>query len=114
MDAATAALAGTGIGLLGNALVTWINRHYDERKARRELMYKTGFDYWKTAFEAAQVIGNRNVPFEAFFLYGIELMELSEDKTLSKEQRLVKVGEARMRHDMLIKNWMETAGPKIA
>jgi hypothetical protein len=60
---------------------------------------------------------NRNVPFEApfeaLFLYAMELMEISE-RNLSKKHFLTKVGEARARHDQLIKNWMENSGPKIA
>jgi hypothetical protein len=45
MDAAAAGLIGAALGFFGNAVVTWINRHYDESKARRELMIKTAWDY---------------------------------------------------------------------
>jgi|SRR5689334_14845521 hypothetical protein len=31
-------------------------------------MYKTAFDYWKTAFQAAEARNLKNVPFEALFL----------------------------------------------
>jgi hypothetical protein len=40
MDAATAGLFGVAIGICGNALATWINKHFEERKARRELFIK--------------------------------------------------------------------------
>jgi hypothetical protein len=51
MDAAAAGLVGAAIGFLGNALVTWINKHFDERKARRELLIKTASDYFSSHVE---------------------------------------------------------------
>jgi hypothetical protein len=113
VDIATAGLIGTVLGAIISQLGSLITGYFNDRKARRELMYKTAFDYWKTAFEAAQSKDNRNVPFEALFLYGMELMEISE-RHLSKKHFLTKVKEARARHDELIKNWMENSGPKIA
>ena len=53
MDAATAGLIGVVIGSLANTVVTWINKHFEERKASREFRQKTAFDYWQTAFQAA-------------------------------------------------------------
>ncbi|MGA8656448.1 MAG: hypothetical protein WB586_09890 [Chthoniobacterales bacterium] len=114
VDSATATLLGTILGAAISQLANLINGYFGERKARRKLMYKTAFDYWKTAFDAAQASNNKNVPFEALFLYATELMAISERKYRSKEVFLAKVAEARARHDALIKNWMETSGPKIA
>jgi hypothetical protein len=47
MDAATAALVGAALGFVGNAL-TWITKHFDERKAQRELIIKSAWDYYTT------------------------------------------------------------------
>jgi hypothetical protein len=114
IDSATFGLLGAVIGAVISQVGNLTTRVFDDRKARRELMYKTAFDYWKTAFEAAQVVNNRNVPFEALFLYAIELMEISERKKRSLQHFLDEVTEARVRHDALIKNWKESAGPKVA
>jgi hypothetical protein len=89
MDAATAGLVGAAIGFSGNALITWINRYFDEKKARCELKLKTAFDYWQTAFQAAISKGSENVPFEAFFLHAVQIMELTERKDLSADEFIV-------------------------
>ena len=114
VDSATATLLGTVLGAMISQAANVINGFFGDRKARRELMYKTAFDYWKTAFQAAEARNFKNVPFEALFLYRMELMAISERNYRSKEAFLAKVAEARARHDALIKNWMETSGPKIA
>jgi hypothetical protein len=60
MPAATAGLIGAALGFCGNSLVAWINRHFDERKARRELLVKTAWDYFSSRYETAKVTGGRN------------------------------------------------------
>jgi hypothetical protein len=46
MNAAVAGFLGTCIGTFGTLAVTWLTKHYEEKKARRELMVKTAWDYW--------------------------------------------------------------------
>jgi hypothetical protein len=99
MDAATAGLLGTAIGaaigFFGNASITWINRSFDEKRARRELKTKTAFDYWQTAFQKTEA-----VPFEASFFLAIKIMELTERKHLSEEEfvaELKKLDQVKLR-----------------
>jgi hypothetical protein len=50
------------VGSFGTFAVTWLTKHYEVKKARRERRIKTAFDYWKSAFEAAQAKGRDTVP----------------------------------------------------
>jgi hypothetical protein len=87
MDAAAAGLIGAALGFLGNALVTWINKHYDERKAQRELMIKTSWDYYVSVGEAGKNIpGGILMPFEVFILYTPRVVELALRENLSNEE----------------------------
>jgi hypothetical protein len=91
MDAATAALIGAAIGFLGNALVTWITKHFDERKARRELMLKTAWDYYSSRLELAKEVakerGRGNFPpFSTFLFHTIRTVDLALRENLSNQQ----------------------------
>jgi hypothetical protein len=87
MDAATAGLLGASLVLLGNAVVTGINRYFDERKSRRNLMINTAWDYYVSVGEAAKnVPGGILMPFEVFLLYTPRVVELALRENLSKEE----------------------------
>jgi hypothetical protein len=45
VDSATATLLGTVLGAMISQAANVINGFFGDRKARRELMYKTAFDY---------------------------------------------------------------------
>jgi hypothetical protein len=82
MDATTAALLGAVIGFLGNAFVTWINKHFDERKAQRELMLKTAWDYYSSRLELAKEVakergGGDFPPFSTFLFHTIRTVDLA-------------------------------------
>jgi hypothetical protein len=109
MDAATAGLLGVAIGLIGNAVITWINRRFDEKRSSRELKTKTAFDYWKAAFEKSE-----RVPFEASFFLAVKIMELTERKHLSEEEFVSELRRLRDRHNVMIAEWMRTRGPTQA
>ena len=42
---AAVGLIGACIGSFGTLVVTWLTKHYEEKKARRELLVKTDFDF---------------------------------------------------------------------
>jgi hypothetical protein len=91
MDATTAALLGAAIGFLGNAVVTWINKHFDERKAQRELMLKTAWDYYSSRLELAKEVakergGGHFPPFSTFLFHTIRTVDLALRKNLSNQQ----------------------------
>jgi len=93
MNAATAALLGAGIGILGNLALTWINKHFDEKKARRELLIKTSWDHFSTLAEWTK--GQRVAPFEAFLFHTMKVIELALNKNLSDEQIVEEVRKIR-------------------
>ena len=68
--------------------MTCINRHYDERKARRELLVKTAWDYFSSKFEIAKLTGGALAPFEVFVFYTVKVVELAVRKNLSDEKTL--------------------------
>jgi hypothetical protein len=91
MDATTAALLGAAIGFLGNAVVTWINKRFDERKARRELMIKTAWDYYSSRREIAEEVakergGGKFTPFSTFLFHTIRTVDLALRENLSNQQ----------------------------
>lgn len=93
-DAATAALVGAAIGFVGNALVTWINKHFDERKARREIILKSAWDYYATRLEIAKdwakvrPEGAPIPPFSTFLFYTTKVVDLALRKNLSDQKVL--------------------------
>jgi hypothetical protein len=86
MNAAVAGFLGTCIGTFGTLAVTWLTKHYEEKKARRELMVKTAWDYWAKGFDAAQTRGAQTAPFEAFMFHALKIIELADHKSLSNKQ----------------------------
>jgi hypothetical protein len=87
MNAAIAALAGAGIGFVGNALTTWINRYFDEKKARRELAVKTACDQWATEFNGRiNKSGGRLAPLEVYLFHTLKVVDLATRKNLSNEE----------------------------
>jgi hypothetical protein len=85
-DAAIAALAGAGIGIFGTLGSTWINRFFDERKARRELLIKTSWDHFLTRAEITKVKGGELARFETYVFYTLKVIDLALTKNLSNEQ----------------------------
>ena|ERR1700731_1604238 len=114
LPTAIAGFVGVLVGSFGTFAVTWLTKHYEEKKARRELRIKTAFDYWKSAFEAAQAKGRDTVPFEAFFPFALQIIDLAERKGLSQEQFMAELSKVRARHDALTADWLRSHGPKIA
>lgn len=96
MDAATGVVLGAAIGafsaligVFGNVGVTWITKHYDERKERRELILKSAWDYYSTVLEVGKAIpGSKQQPFDAFLFYMVKVVDLALRKGLSDEQLL--------------------------
>jgi len=86
MNAAIAALAGAVIGFVGNALSTWINRYFDEKKARRELMVKTAWDQWSTEFNRIRSSPARLAPLEVYLFHTLKVVDLATRTNLSNEQ----------------------------
>src|SRR2546430_10055566 len=95
MNAATAALLGAGIGIFGTLVSTWINRHFDEKKARRELMIKTGWDHYSTVAKFAKETGGGIAPFETYLFHTLKVVELALNKDLSNEQIVEEVRKIR-------------------
>ena len=85
MDAATAGLIGAAVGFLANALVTWINRHFDERKARRELMIKAAWDYYALTLNKSQP-EVPTAPFSTYLFHTVKTVELAMRKNLSDQK----------------------------
>lgn len=90
MDSAIAGLLGAAIGFAGNAVVTCINKHYDEKKARRELLVKTAWDHYSSVSELAKTKeGGVLMPFELFVLHTTRVIELAlRAQFLSNEETL--------------------------
>jgi hypothetical protein len=86
MNAATAALLGAGIGILGTLVSTWINRHFDEKKARRELMVKTGWDHYSTLATFAKDKGGGIAPFETYLFHTLKIVELALNDNSGREK----------------------------
>lgn len=95
MNAATAALLGAGIGIFGTLISTWINRHFDEKKARRELMVKTSWDHYSTLAEFTKAQGGRLAPFETYPFHTQKVIELALNESLSNEQIVEEVRKIR-------------------
>jgi len=95
MNAATAALLGAGIGIFGTLISTWINRHFDEKKARRELMVKTSWDHYSTLAEFTKAQGGRLAPFETYLFHTQKVIELALNESLSNEQIVEEVRKIR-------------------
>jgi hypothetical protein len=95
MNAATAALLGAGIGIVGNLVLTWVNRQFDEKKAQRELMIKTGWDHFSTLAEWAKTKGGNLAPFETYLFHTLKVIELASKKNLSNEQIVEEVRKIR-------------------
>jgi hypothetical protein len=94
-NAAIAALAGAVIGFVGNALSTWINRYFDEKKARRELMVKTAWDQWSTEFNRTRSSPARLAPLEVYLFHTLKVVDLATRTNLSNEQIVVEVRKIR-------------------
>jgi hypothetical protein len=89
MDAATAGLLGAAIGFCGTAVVTWITKHYEERKARREILVKTAWDYFSSRSDLAKNIRNATLmPFELYIFYTVKVVELALRENLSNQEVL--------------------------
>jgi hypothetical protein len=95
MNTTTAALLGAGIGTVGTLVLTWINRHFDEKKAQRELLIKTGWDHFSTFAEWAKVKGGNLAPFETYLFHTLKVIELASKKNLSNEQIIEEVRKIR-------------------
>ncbi len=95
MDAATAALFGAGIGIFGTLVSTWINRHFDEKKARRELMVKTAWDHYSTFAEFTKTKGGALAPFETYLFHTLKVIEIALSKNLSNEEIVEEVRKIR-------------------
>jgi hypothetical protein len=114
VDAVTAGFLGTVLGATVGTVGTLITKYFDERKARREVIQKTAFEYWQTTFQAALTKGPPEVPFEAFFLHAVQIMELAERKDLAQDEFIAELNKARARHDARVSEWIHTRGPKIS
>ena len=68
--------------------MTWINRNFDERKERRELLIKTAWDYFSNQFEVLKLSGGIMAPFEVFALYTVNVLELALRKDMSNQEVL--------------------------
>jgi len=88
MDAATAGLVGAAIGFGGNAVVTWITKHYEERKARREILVKTAWDYFSSHSDLAKNLDVTLMPFELYIFYTVKVVELALRENLSNQEVL--------------------------
>src|SRR5258707_3295106 len=95
MNAATDALFGAGIGIFGTLVSTWINRHFDEKKARRELMVKTSWDHFSALNQWTKAHGGTMAPFETYLFHTIKVIELALNKNLSNEQIVEEVRKIR-------------------
>jgi hypothetical protein len=96
MNAAIAALVGAGIGFAGNALTTWINRYFDEKKASRELVVKTAWDQWSTELQTRMKGGGGVLaPLEVYLFHTLKVIDLAAQKNLSNEEIVSEVRKIR-------------------
>jgi hypothetical protein len=95
MNAATAALFHAGIGIFGNLALTWINRHFDEKKTRRELIIRTAWDHFSTMGEWSKDRGFGLAPFETYLFHTNEGHRIGLNKDLSNEQIVEEVRKIR-------------------
>jgi hypothetical protein len=95
MNAALAGLLGTIAGGFIGSAATFINRYFDEKKARRDLMVKTAWDQWSTGFEWIKSRGGQLPPLEVYFFHTLKVVELAARKNLSNEQIIAEVRKTR-------------------
>jgi hypothetical protein len=114
LPTAIAGFVGVLVGAFGTFAVTWLTKHYEEKKARRELRVKIAFDYWQTTFKTAQDKSREPIPFEAFFLHALHIIDLAERKNLSQDQFLAELDKLQTRHAAIIANWTRTHGRGFA
>ena len=86
MDSATAALIGAAFGASGGIAGNLIKSYFDERKARRELMLKTAYDFWQSVYQEARDSKVQIDPFETFVFHITKVLELAERKNLTNEK----------------------------
>jgi hypothetical protein len=86
MNAAIAGLIGTALGASGGIVGNLIKSYFDERKARRELMLKTAYDFWRSVYEEARAKNVQIDPFETFVFHITKVLELAGRKNLTNKK----------------------------
>jgi hypothetical protein len=86
MNAAIAGLIGTALGASGGIAENLIKSYFDERKARRELMLKTAYDFWRSVYDEARAKSVQIDPFETFVFHTMKVLELTERSDLTNEK----------------------------
>lgn len=81
-------LLGTAVGALPPIIITLINKRYEERRALRELIIKTGLENYKHMFEIAKDQGGGSwiVPVDDFIVHMLLVSEKLLHKKLTPEE----------------------------
>lgn len=64
------AIITSGITLIGQIIVTYINRKYDDKKHQREMVMQAAIDAWKLNYQEAELFSKENKPTK---LYSLEM-----------------------------------------
>lgn len=85
------ALSGAFIGSLSTLAVTWVNKRYDDKRARRDLVVSTAVANWKQAVEIAlrkQGQGQKVSvpPVDDFIIHMLILSDRIIDKKMEPEK----------------------------
>lgn len=84
-------LAGVILGSLSTLVVTFINRHFDDRRHLREMAIKAAFTYWEHDFEYAKMKNHQTgikatvAPMDSYIVHMLKLAELISDKRITAD-----------------------------
>ena len=104
-----AALAGVFIGALFGFGTAWMNKRYDDRRHRREILMRTAVENWKTTAEIAQKEGERtrqNIkisPLDDFII----AMGLLDDRIMERKLTPERIISALKEIDQIIRRIIE-------
>jgi hypothetical protein len=82
------ALSGAIIGSLSSLVVTWLSKRYEERRYRRDLVFRTAIENWWRTADIAQRPGASRVlvpPLDVFIIHMVLLSDQLEKLNLIEE-----------------------------
>lgn len=87
MDAAVAALLGTGLGVVGTIAGTWLQQHYQSRRERQKMAVDLSVAEHEQAVKFALNSDHPVAvpPMTAYVLYHLDMLDLAEKGDVSAE-----------------------------
>lgn len=90
------------------ALITWINRHYDDKKYRREAMINIALEKWKLSIDYAEKRSQAGqsvtvLPLDAFIIGTFRLFDALMDKDIDMEKIRKAYRESQQIEELLTK-----------